>query len=297
MKDEHNSHIKISNAGIELHAHADAFLNDNSKNKKFMDIVVAMELNELDVVALESLDKSVYPMVCKGVKRYFADVLEDEAGIRFDGNRFMLNAREYTTKEGFHLLTIGHSIDDATPGMEIRYLIDKGLEKNALVIIAHPFVDNGKTKTAGHISKESEQELEKLCGEYQGQIALEWNGYCNNFARWGLKNVLNLFGEDIKYFDVNKKADDYLVSKHNIRILSGTDLHARNINILRAIGASRIMVDVEGKHASEIVSSMKKNILDVRHYNTRKTVGLGHLIEAYGVPLLSEIMYKKSETQ
>ncbi len=283
----------LNDANVELHAHP--FLEKN----KITDLLCAIDTNGLDVIALEGLDKSIYKNISGEVKRYFPDALMDNAGIRYD-DKFILNAREYTTKEGFHLLTIGHSIE-ASPKSEIRNLINEGLKNNALVVIAHPFVDNEKTKTAGHISEEKEKELEKLCKEYSGEIALEWNGYCRPDLRWGLKQVLNLFGNKIKYHDVNEKVYEFVysspkLSSHRIPIVTGTDLHAVNRSYLFAIGTSRMWMNLEGETASEIVSSMKDNIFfrtlgKTGGYNYGENyVSMAHVIGAFGIPVIKEII-------
>ncbi len=283
---------KIIDANIELHVHP--FLGKNS----LVDVVEAGEKNSLDVVALESLDCSVYPSVVRQAKEYFPYSTFDEAGVKLPNGKYLLNAREYNTKEGFHILTVGYSFDEANPKTEIRQVIDKGLEHDALVILDHPFVDNWKTRTAGHISKEMEEELEGICKEYSGEIALEWNGYCVPWIRWCLRKVLNLIGKRVSYHDVNKKVEE-LSGKlseegYNVPVLVDTDLHARSRRQLSAMGTARVVMHLEGENASDIVRSMKKNIFQGDYENVKEYVSTFHLLGAFCFPILFPKYFEKA---
>ena len=275
---------KINNANIELHVHP--FLGRN----ELFDVVQAMEKTKLDVVAMESLDVSLFPFVVEEAKKFSSHILIDDAGLRLSNGMYILNAREYNTKEGFHLLTVGYSFDQATPDTEMRKVIDTSLKHNALVLLDHPFVDNGETRTAGHISLEKEEELENICKEYSGQIALEWNGYCIPWIRSVLKPILNLLGHKTKYFDVNKKVEELSeklnVDGYHLPVLTDTDLHARTKKQLLTMGTSRIITDLEGEYASDIVDSMKKNVFSGDYQNVKKYVSSLHLLGAFCVPIL-----------
>lgn len=287
-------HIFIESAEIELHAHP--FLGKN----KIIDIAMAIEMNNLNVVALEEMNNSIYPKLKKGIQAYFPNTVDDSAGIRYDGNRFILNAGEYETKEGFHLLTIGHSIYDSKKDTEIRKLIDQTLQKNAIPIIAHPFVDNGKTLTAGHISKGKEQELADLCKEYSGQIALEWNGYCHPGIRKVLKGVLNTMGQNVEYSDVNEKVFSFAyspgMSQYDIPVVSGTDVHATNKKHLFAIGTSRMWMDIKGETPADVLNSIKENILLKKEFGFGENyVSAMHLVSAFGIPVLKKAIYENAK--
>jgi len=271
-------------ANIELHVHP--FL----ENITPINIVEVMKNRNIDVLAVEALDSSIFPHIAEQAKRCYPRVVCDRAGIILPDNKYILNGREYSTKEGFHLLTIGYSMDDAVPETEIRKIIDKGLENNALIIIDHPFIDNEKTKTAGHISEDLEQELEKLCKEYSGQITLEWNGYCIPWMRRMLKMGLNVFGFGIRYHDVNKKAENLsnLLMKqgYNVPIVADTDLHARTKRHLQHMGTSRIITDVSKGTPAEVVDSMRKNIFEGNYTNIKRYVTMFHLLEAFCIPII-----------
>ncbi|MBW2992639.1 hypothetical protein KY345_05470 [Candidatus Woesearchaeota archaeon] len=272
----------IKNANIELHVHP--FIGKNT----VFDVVKAMGKKNLDVVAMEALDDDVFPRVINGCKAY--NVEFDSSGVKLPGGKYLLNAREYSTKEDFHLLTIGYSFNEATPDTEIRKVIDNSLENNALVLLDHPFVDNGKTRTAGHISYEKSAFLEQLCREYSGQVALEWNAYCIPWMRKGLMGLLNKIGHKIDYYDVNRRTEDLSeqlsLQKYNLPVVADTDLHARSKRHLSHIGTARITTDIEGESASEIVASMKKNIFDGNYENTRRYVPSLHLLECFCLPIL-----------
>jgi hypothetical protein len=274
----------MAKSNIELHLHP--FLERN----EIVEIVRAMDRKGLDILALESLDSSLYPCVIKEAKNRYPTSQYDSAGVKLPHGKYLLNAREYNTKENLHILTVGYSMDSATPQTEIRKIIDDGLENDALILLDHPFVDNRKTRTAGHISGELEQELEKLCREYSGQIALEWNGYCIPWIRQALKHGLNSVGKGIKYHDVNKRAEELSAKLdsygYNVPVVADTDLHARNKRLLHAIGTARIITYTEGESAVDIVKSIKKNVFAGDYQNVKKYVSSLHLLEAFCMPIL-----------
>lgn len=284
--------MRISDANIELHVHP--FLGNNS----LVDVVETADRNNLDILALESFDLSLYPDVVRQAKEYYPDSTFDEAGVRLPNGKYLLNAREYGTKEDIHVLTIGYSFDKADPVTEIRKIIDLGLEHKALVILDHPFVDNGITRTAGHISENTERELGELCREYSGNIALEWNGYCIPWIRRGLKFVLNLMGQKVQYYDVNKKVEELSEKLHrdgyNVPVLVDTDLHARSKRQLSEMGTARLIMDVEGECASDTVCSMKKNIFAGNYENVKKYVSSFHLLGAFCLPVLFPWYFDKA---
>jgi hypothetical protein len=278
-------------ANIDLHIHP------MLENYKIPDIVSAMNKTGLDIIALEALDKSIFYQVAFSTEINYPYSQEDSAGIRMPDGKIFLNAREYNTKEGLHIHTIGYSMDDATPKTEIRKIIDNALAHDAFVLLDHPFVDNGKTRTAGHIDSKLENTLTNICKEYSGEISLEWNAYCIPWMRQTLKHVLNVFGTDIKYHDVNKKAEELSINLaeegYNVPIVADTDLHARRKSHLNYMGTSRIITKIEGETPRQVVSSMKKNIFDGNYENVKRNVSAMHLIDAFGLPVLFPKYYNK----
>ena len=278
-------------AQIELHVHP--FLGKNT----IVDVVQAMGNRNLDILALESLDDSLYPSVLEETRKTYPESISDNAGIRLPNGKYFLNAREYNTREHLHVLTVGYSMDQTSPQTEIRKIIDKGLENKALVLLDHPFVDNEKTRTAGHISEELEQELGRLCKEYSGQITLEWNGYCIPWMRQLIKYGLNIAGLDISYHDVNKKAEELSAQLkeqgYNVPLVADTDLHARNSRHLQHMGTARIITDIEGETPKDVIDSMRRNIFKGNYENVKKYVNPFHLLEAFCVPILFPGHFKK----
>lgn len=278
-------------ANIELHVHP--FLNNNT----IIEVADAMDKTGIDILALEELDNSLYPRVLEEAKSSFQNIISDGVGFKLPDGKYILNAREYNTRENFHILTVGYSLDKANSQTEIRRIIDEGLNHGALIVLDHPFIDNRKTKTAGHIPVDMEQDLEKLCKEYSGQLALEWNGYCIPWMRKALKSGLNLAGFDIQYHDVNQ-AVEQLSAKlgkegYNVPVVADTDLHARTKRHLQQMGTSRILTDIEGECASDIVSSMKRNIFNGNYENVKNYVTPAHLLSAFCFPILFPNHFKK----
>lgn len=278
-------------SNIELHVHP--FLDNNT----LTDVVEAMDKQNLDIVGLEVLNDSLYPIVVEEARKIYPKAAVDNSGVRFPNGKYLLNAREYDTKERLHILTVGYSMNEAVPDTEIRRIIDNGLANNAFVLLDHPFVDNINTRTAGHISDSLEQELEKICKEYSGQIALEWNGYCIQWMRYALKQGLNLAGFDIRYHDVNERAEQLSGSLrkqgYNVPVVADTDLHARSRGLLQAMGTSRIIADVQGETARDAVDSMKKNIFAGAYENFKRYVSFFHLLRAFCFPILFKGYFKK----
>ncbi len=278
-------------AHIELHVHP--FLGRNTIN----DVAQAMDNQGLDILAMESLDDSLFPFVVEQSKKVYPTAVADQSGVRLPNGKYFLNAREYNTKENLHVLTAGHSMDSAVPDTEIRRVIDNALSNGALVLLDHPFVDNGKTRTAGHISDELEHELEKICKEYSGNVTLEWNGYCIPWIRQALKHGLNAVGFGINYHDINQKAEALSASLseqgYNVPVVADTDLHARTKRYLQYMGTSRIITLVEGETPRDIVASMRTNIFAGNYENDKQYVSSLHLLEAFCVPIILPKHFKK----
>ena len=201
-------------------------------------------------------------------------------------------------------MTIGYSpdIEDRKKKVPIRDRIDDGLEHKALVAIAHSHADNLYTNNIGHISEELENELEQLCKEYPKEIAIEWNGYCRPDIRWVLKQLMNsplkLFnpnGEKFRYHHVNKKAES-LAERHNLPLITNTDLHARDKQALNSMGRARIIVDVQGETPKDILYSMKSNIFSEKYDNVDKYVSLFHIFGVFGLPLMFSKLYNKPQS-
>lgn len=287
-----NSYTKRQSIlGIDIHIHP--FINSNS----IQDIVSAMDQTGLSVIGIEALDFSIFPLVVQKALTEYPNICKDSTGIRLPDRKYLLNAREYNTKEGFHILTIGYSLDRADSKTEIRDIIDNGLENDALVVLDHPFVDNHKTKTAGHISRQMEDNLEKLCREYPNQIALEWNAYCVPWMRKALMYLLRTVGHKTDYYNVNDKAEKLseklLADGVNIPVIADTDLHARTKRHLYQMGKGRILVEVEGDLPSDIVRSMKQNIFSGKYENIKNPAEAWHMLQAFCIPVLFPFIFKK----
>jgi len=277
-------------AQIDLHVHP-------FKNSIY-DIVNAMDSAGIDVLGLESLDASIYKLIVEQANKAYPYAAADDAGVKLPNGKFLLNGREYTTLESLHLLTIGFSYEPAKQPDEAKRIIEHSLEHNAIVILDHPFVDNGKTKTAGHVSSEFAGWMEYLCKEYSGHVALEWNAYCIPWMRNVLMQGLNLAGLGLSYYDVNLKAEELSAKlqkeEYNVPILADTDLHARNKRLLQRMGTARVISPLEGSTAYEIVQSLKRNIFARNYENVKEYVSSAHLLEAFCLPVVFPGLFEKS---
>ena len=285
-------------AGVEVHLHP--FLG----NYRVVDIVQAMRRRNLSAIALEILDDEINDRVAKEARQFYPNMLEDEYGMRLATGEVLFRGREYSTAEGFHILTVGYSDRTATKDTEIRRIIDAGLEHNAFVLLDHIFVDNVYTRTAGHIDGRLEEEVENLCREYSGKIALEWNGYCVPWMRKVLQEIVRV-GSIVKpefkgrgeYHDVNKKSIELsqrlIEEGYNVPIIADTDLHARSKHLLDAMGTARFTVDLRGESPEEILASMKGEIFAGRHKNQFEYVSMWHMLEAFCFPILFPKLFPK----
>ncbi|MFH0979184.1 MAG: hypothetical protein V1837_07860 [Candidatus Woesearchaeota archaeon] len=240
-------------------------------------VVDAMDRNDIDIIALERLNGRIYNKLqqqTKKIRKYRVD--SDRIAIRIekDGRDFfILRATEVQSCDYFHLLIIGS--DRGLFRKDSREIIDRALKDNALVKISHSYAN---VKNFGReITKEKEKELIQICREYKDRIALEWNGYCIGWLR-----QLLLDG------DINDKA--YKLSLklqnagYNVPLVAGTDIHARSVEALDAIGRAGIEAHVDTSSGQQIINSLKEQIFAGKHRNTYKTVSLWHFAANFGVP-------------
>lgn len=262
-------------------------------------VVKAMDKKGMDCIGLPQLDKNIYPYVQQQAKEYNNAFL-DEKGVMIPDRKIIFDAKEYNTKEGFQLLTVGGAVESpqAPAYMETRKIIDEGLEQDALVVFDHPFADNVYTKTAGNISDEKAKEVEDICKEYPGKIAMEYNGYSNPLVRkmikwgfntgplfWLLQKSPGLPEEKIGYSDINKKAlelsEKLSGEGYNVPIVADTDLHARRKHSLNKMGTACFRTNVSYESASQALAGIKENIFNGDYRNSYNTVGMFHLGRTY----------------
>lgn len=280
--------MKTDKANIDLHVHPIYGFSPS-------DIFYAMSRTGLDAIAISAYNKNTFPEVAQKLKDSSSKAIADNKGVIAHDN-VIFNAREYNTKEGLHVLTVGHSFE--TPeDTEIRKIIDTALENDALILLDHPYVDNKETRTAGHISPDLASELEKICSEYSEDIAIEWNAYCIPWMRAVLKTGLNIAGKKTDYHDVNKMAiilSEHLKEKfgYNIPVIASTDLHARKPRDLLKMGTSRIITDIEGKYPEELLASMKKNVFAGNYEAVCRYVSGWHLLSSFCLPIVLPKFYE-----
>ena len=288
----------MQQAGVDVHVHP--FLGNNN----VLDVIHAMRKKNLDVIALEILDGEINGRVAKEARKDYQNLVEDKSGIMLSTGEVLLRGREYSTKEGLHVLTVGYSLQSANKDTEIRRIIEEGLEHDALVILDHPFVDNVYTRTAGNIDPRLEEEVVNLCREYSGNIALEWNGYCVPWMRRVLQGIVRVgslvkpeLRERGEYHDVNEKVID--LSKrlkeegYNVPVLADTDLHARSKHLLGAMGTARFTLDLYGESPKEVLASMKKGVFAGEYTNQFEYVSMLHMLEAFCFPILFPQIFHK----
>lgn len=264
---------------IELHAHP------YFENYSMYDLVEAVVNAGLDIVALERYNQSNYDDIRRyadELKKYGYRVDSDDRAIKLGmGSReiYILRATEVPTSDRFHVLTIGH---DSFPYMPMRRIIDQALERSCFVVWDHPFV-NARYPM---LPITREDDINRICQEYNNKIALEWNGYCLN-QYWGM---LRLFG-----LDANRRVVEFSEklrqNGYNIPVVTDTDLHARSEDALREIGRARIIADIDTTSGERIVESLRDSVFNGNYQNTFRTVSLRHFIFYFAIPLFSEMIF------
>jgi hypothetical protein len=286
---------EIVNANIDVHVHP--FMREGWN--RLEDVVDVMGRNGLDIIALESYNANLHSYVIDAAERLYRseELVKDPTGIILPDGKVILKAREYKTKEDFHILTVGSSFDEANGETTIEEIIERGLEEKALVVLDHPFVDNFKTRTAGHICEEQEEWLVELCKRYSGKIAIEWNGYSIPWIRLGLRLPLAVLGYKTRYSDVNKHAkrlaNELKEEGYNVPLLADTDLHARRKWLLDEMGAARFITDVHGDTPREMLDSVISNVFSGKYENVERYPSSAHVMLAYCIPVMFPQVFPK----
>lgn len=267
---------------IELHVHP------YFENYSMLDLVNAIDAAGLNVVALQKLGGKFYDEVRKladGLKTHGYKVDSDDIAIKLERDSkqiYILRSAEIPTSDGFHLLTIGHDI--FPPYLPMRNIIYQALEGGCFVVWDHPFANARYPMFP--VSKRRRDEIERVCKDYNNQMALEWNGYCLR-QYWGM---LGPFG-----LDANRKVLEFSEmlkqQGYNIPVVTDTDLHGRDKNSLREMGRARLIADIDTTSGRDIVQSLRNSVFTGSHQNTYRTVSLRHFILYFMIPLFLEMAF------
>ncbi len=273
---------------IQLHVHP--YFTSYSLN----DIINAAKKKKIDILALERLNKEIFPDLINRSKKlpphYKTDsdntliqILDKEDGRKI----YLPKAIELETKEDFHLIIIGDS--QIKPYSYIEDIIENALKNDSLVIFDHPFADN--KYVAKDITREKEAGVEKICKKYSNNICLEWNAYCIPWVR-----------ELIGGSDVNKKVERLSASLvkqgYNIPIVTDSDIHARYRWSLNEIDKASIKTKkVNVNSGKTMISDLKESINSGNYEINMKYVSFTHLMLNFCLPLsinkICKKLYKK----
>ncbi|MBT3304003.1 hypothetical protein HN592_01770 [Candidatus Woesearchaeota archaeon] len=268
---------------IELHAHL------HFDHYSLYDVIEVMEDNMLDVLVPLHFGFGCFDevaMAAKDLPEGFFKVERDELMLRVEHEgmfSYFLRGVEFSTQEAncdvAHMIMVGHDQYEERQPMDV--MIDRALDKDALVILDHPFVDAKNLMKA--ITPEIGLALFERCKRYSGRVALEYNGYCIPWVR-------ALLGGK----DVNQSVQDLSLALEldgsNVPVVSGTDLHARTRRSLNALGTARTSMDVDTSSGRAMVDSLKQQIFDGSHTNRYQTVPFfTHLAPCWAIPH----MYRK----
>lgn len=279
----------LEKAHIELHAHP-VF---KKKGYALGEVVNAMDMNNLDIVALSYLDQPILKelqILSTGLKRSDYKVESDSVAFQITrGNKefYILKGVELNTSDNFHILAIGYDTPPEKP-IHIDKTIDLCLENNAFVIFDHPFVNVNKMYLP--VKKKKHEKIRKICRDYSENLALEWNSYCKALY-WGL----------LRWNNVNKKviklSQELKAEGYNIPVIADTDLHAKTIGSLDALGTSRIKAEVNLSSGQNILNSLKQNVFSGNYENVFREIPSIHLLANFALPYIGYKLFKKGEKQ
>lgn len=278
--------MEIQTSNIELHAHP--YFDKYSLEE----VLKAMDETNLDIIGLEYLNRPIFDelnryadgLKQKGYKKesdnYVIKLSKDEK------NYFILRAKEIRTKDNFDIITIGS--DTVNSEQNTRKVIDDALEQGVLIIFDHPFVDNSWVNK--EINEYKRKELEKICKEYSGKLALELNGYCKPW----LRKVLG--GKDVNKMVIELSKRLYNEG-YNLPLLADSDIHARSKSSLKALGTGRIRANTYVRSGNTLIDSMKKSIFSLGegkgYENVYDTVSFPHFVFNFGIPYLNQKISEK----
>lgn len=259
---------------IELHLHP--YFNKYGLEH----IVKAMEENEINVAAVEFLNGSAFESIQLSTKDmakkgYDMQVDSKAARIEKEGKKYyILRAAELTTKENFHILTIGG--DTIKPHQPMYKMVERAINQDLIVILDHILVNNKMLNT--EISREEERKVRKICRKYSGNVAMEWNGYCIPWVR----ELLG--GRDVNS-KIIKLSESMKRHGYNTPVVADTDLHARSKRALKMIGTARMISEIKLESGKEIVKSLKNNIFSEKYENIYDTIPFfSHFLPYFAIP-------------
>lgn len=287
---------------IDFYVHASHFDSYTAE-----DIVRAMDTRKTDIIGLAGYNRDIFDDVRREfdkLKKPF-HVKNDSLAIKItdekNQDKYVLRIGEYENEEGFHLLVFGNQ-KKIKPKGEVRKNIDSALSTGSFTVLDHPPV----APNYSDITKEKEDFLSKLCGDYNNKIALEWNGY----SIPKLRNVIDkivcaplrlIKGKDIRFSDTNKKLEDFeeILKKNSINcpIIADTDLHARKKKDLYLIGTANTEVEVRKSNGGDLRESLKEKIFNLDYEIKKGYVSVPHFIFSYAFPVaisqISEALKEK----
>nr|MCK4930009.1 hypothetical protein [Nanoarchaeota archaeon] len=281
----------IKKAHVELHVHP------NFKAYGLEAVVKAMDRNGLNAVALLHLDKPIFSelqTLSYGLNNKIYRVDLDDPVIRVERKRddkqfYIIKGVELNTSDDPHLLMIGY---DTVP----KYLllekdtIELGLENKAFAVSDHRFVKIPEMCLP--IGKKKQEQVEKICKNFSGKIALEWNGYCLDLYWETGKRIFGLFGWKNVNEEVIKLSKRLKEGGYNVPVVTDSDIHAKDILALEEIGTARIISEIDVTSGRTLVDSLKQNIFSGKYENTYKTVSLRHFVPYFAIPHAAQKLFK-----
>lgn len=279
-----------SHADIEVHAHP------NFRVYGIKRIIETMDKNGLDVVGLAYLDQTF------STKINSFDGMSDEYKItskdvwvierkRDQKSFYLFPSIELNTTDNFHVFLFG---EDKPPKerLSVRKTIEYGLANNALVLLNHPFVNVNHMGRS--VSKEKEADIEMICKQYSGHIALEWSGYCKNLY-WNTTRLIGNKNPNQQAFNLSEKLKK---EGYTAPVIADTDLHASTPKALKAMGSVRMRMrrsDLDFSSRESLLESMKQHIFAGSYDNIGSTVSASHLIRFFALSYLKKSFSAREE--
>lgn len=210
---------------------------------------------------------------------------------------FIILGQEIATSDGFHILSIG-AVEIESGILTLNETVKEIINKGGFPIIDHPYAD--AERAWKDIDSQKEEILEETCKNYKDKIGLEWNGYCNRWARYithiGISGIrfFRRYSERLPaglYSNVNRKTDN-IGRKFSIPVIPTSDLNIKDRWSLDKIGTGYIEIPDKDLDFRNLINSIKENILSFNFSAHKKTVNLLFFFYNYGIPTLQRVIKK-----
>lgn len=295
IKTNEAGEIKESNFVADLNVHPmhafEGYVSNNKNIEKIIDVMSEKDVDAIGVIGYpgRNMWQKIEAEIIKYGKSEDRAYKEEKIGntFRFSNNEknfYLIKGDEITSKQGISFIVLGHNGEITANNLED--IARESRDKNGIVIINTPFVDDNSFLSAKRINKEAEKQLYNLCENKNTRPdAIEWNAYCIRY----LRKILN--GRD-----VNEEAET-LADKYNIPLVATTGLQARKLRHLNHMATSFIAIPEKdiGKGNENITEAIKNNITNYNFGIHQQYTSELCLADTFAVPMINGTVRKTAK--